>query len=311
MEVEQLEEALRVISSSISRIKWRLKLTSKRRLEIDILALCTGLRPLVMVDYGGKMPELQEHLCSVVKLSQKLTRVAILEPLRVMVIDDMIYMLHSQGFAEYVRSSLNSEPELLFIDLEQDPPKMVTNEDQNSIAAQFESIQKVFSRVFAADGTHKELDHPSYSQIGNVSNEKCPVGADIASQPLEFSNLSSCLENSPVTIPTLNGWLLGYPVVYLFSKDHIADAVYNLSTKSLHLFKILISRNGESSNERKEELMSFSVPYDLSMGGKNEPWAEAFLARMLAKLENCKHVWRNLELEVKSISTMSAAPPSV
>ncbi|KAK9159562.1 hypothetical protein Syun_005903 [Stephania yunnanensis] len=296
MEVEQLEEALRVISSSISGIKWRLKPASKRRLEIDILALCTGLRPLVMVDYGGKMPELQEHLCSVVKLSQKES--AILEPLRVMVVDDMIYLLHSQRFAEYIRSSLNSKSELLFVDLERDPPKMVTNGEQSSIAAQFESIQKVFSRVFATDGTHKESDHASYSPTSSVSNEKSPIDEDVASQPLEFSNLSSCLENSSVTIPTLNGWLLGYPVVYLFSKDHIADAVYNLSTKSLRLFKILICRNGESSNKRTEELMSFSVPYDLSMGGKNEPWAEAFLARMLAKLGNCKHVWRSMELEV-------------
>lgn len=37
----------------------------------DILALCTGMRPVVMVDYGGKMPELQERLCAVLKLSQK------------------------------------------------------------------------------------------------------------------------------------------------------------------------------------------------------------------------------------------------
>lgn len=37
-------------------------------------------------------------------------------------------------------------------------------------------------------------------------------------------------------------WLLGYPVVYLFSKDHVADAVYNLSTKYLHIYKILVRR---------------------------------------------------------------------
>jgi hypothetical protein len=37
----------------------------------DILALCTGMRPTVMVDYGGKMPELQERLCQLMKLIQK------------------------------------------------------------------------------------------------------------------------------------------------------------------------------------------------------------------------------------------------
>lgn len=39
-------------------------------------------------------------------------------------------------------------------------------------------------------------------------------------------------------------WLLGYPVVYLFGKNQIADAIYNLSTKSLHIFQMFISRFG-------------------------------------------------------------------
>lgn len=37
-------------------------------------------------------------------------------------------------------------------------------------------------------------------------------------------------------------WLLGYPVVYLFGKEHIDRAIYNLSTKSLHIFQIFICR---------------------------------------------------------------------
>ena len=37
-------------------------------------------------------------------------------------------------------------------------------------------------------------------------------------------------------------WLLGYPVVYLFSKDHIEYAIYNLSTKFLRIYKILVHR---------------------------------------------------------------------
>lgn len=35
---------------------------------VDILALCTRLRPVVMVDYGGKIPELTEHLCKLLDL---------------------------------------------------------------------------------------------------------------------------------------------------------------------------------------------------------------------------------------------------
>lgn len=37
-------------------------------------------------------------------------------------------------------------------------------------------------------------------------------------------------------------WLLGYPVVYLFGKEHIADAIYNLSTKYLHIFQVFVCR---------------------------------------------------------------------
>lgn len=37
----------------------------------DVLALCTGMRPVVMIDYGGKMPELQERLCALLEHSQK------------------------------------------------------------------------------------------------------------------------------------------------------------------------------------------------------------------------------------------------
>ncbi len=48
----------------------------------------------------------------------------IFEHLKVMVIDDMIYLIHVKGLAEYVRSSLSLEAQLHFVDLEQDPPKV-------------------------------------------------------------------------------------------------------------------------------------------------------------------------------------------
>ncbi|KAF4400853.1 hypothetical protein G4B88_004396 [Cannabis sativa] len=37
-------------------------------------------------------------------------------------------------------------------------------------------------------------------------------------------------------------WLLGYPVVYALGKEHISEIIRNLSTKSLHLFKISVCR---------------------------------------------------------------------
>ncbi|XP_020261521.1 uncharacterized protein LOC109837613 isoform X2 [Asparagus officinalis] len=285
MEAGAAEEILKLLDSSLSVIKWRLRPSSKRRLETDVLALCAGLRAVVMVDYGGKMPELQNHLCSLLSLISKES--TILLPLRVMIIDDMIYMVHPKELAEYAVASLSSETQLLFIDLAKDPPKMLLHTDQNLVLSELLSIQKLFLSIFSVDDTCAQ---PSGCKaIDNV----CASTPQIS----ELIDLSGIMKDVQITLPTLNGWLLGYPVVYLFGKDHATDAVYNLSTKSLHIYQIMIKRS-RKSDTKFEELMSFTVPYDLSLREEKEPWAEAFLARLLAKFECCKPVWTNMQLEV-------------
>ncbi|KAH9727555.1 hypothetical protein KPL70_008710 [Citrus sinensis] len=228
-----------------------------------------------MVDYGGKMPELQEHLCELLKRCQKES--PSFEHLRVMVIEDMIYLIHVKGLAEYVSSSLSSEAELHFVDLEQDPPK---------VAAPYRLPNRT--------------DHTIEATSSNIT---------ISPQSTEVVDLSSCICDSQSCLSCdkflrsehglSKRWLLGYPVVYLFDKEHIADAIYNLSTQSLRIFKILVTRNGPfSKGSMPEELMSFSVPYELSMEGSNEPWAEMFLAKMQSKWAKCKPTWRTLQMEV-------------
>lgn len=119
------------------------------------------------------------------------------------------------------------------------------------------------------------------------------------SSSVECIDLSNCMENTDILVPTLNGWLLGYPVVYLFGKDHISDAIYNLSTKYLHIFQVFVCRNSNlNKGSQTEELLSFSVPYDLSTRGSKEQWAEAFVAQMQAKWERCPNVWKSLKMEV-------------
>uniref|UniRef100_A0A2P2MIC8 Uncharacterized protein MANES_04G043800 n=1 Tax=Rhizophora mucronata TaxID=61149 RepID=A0A2P2MIC8_RHIMU len=261
----------------------------------NILALCTGMRPVVMVDYGGKMPELQEQLCALLKLCQ--LESATFEDLRVMVIEDMIYLIHLRGLTEYANASLNSEVELLFVNLEQDPPKMVTKAEEGSLVAEVARSQRLFSFFFPVNGSNK--DPSSCPLADSEDNLQTSFDKPISSQSSILIDFSSCMQDTQVTVPTLNGWLLGYPVVYLFGKEHIADAIHNLSTKSLRIFKILVHRNvlpGKGS--QPEELMSFSVPYELSMGGSNEPWAEAFLAQLQLKWEECKSSWRSLQMEV-------------
>ncbi|CAN1335221.1 hypothetical protein LINPERPRIM_LOCUS36673 [Linum perenne] len=259
MTFQATEEALQVLNSSVSQLKWRLRSPAKRRLEIDVLALLTEMRPVIMVDYGGKMPELQDHLCALIKLCQQESDV--FQCLRVMVVDDMIYLIHIKGLAEYAMTSLNSKVELLFVNLERDPP---------------------------------EADNVTNGKPATSSNPSTSISDELV-------DLSSCMQETQITVPTLNGWLLGYPVVYLFGKDFIADAICNLSTKYLRLFRILV-RWGDAAagkGSQLEELMSFSVPYELSMRGRKEEWAEAFLERLQMKWKKCRETWVSLEMEVE------------
>ncbi|CAN8280073.1 unnamed protein product [Cochlearia groenlandica] len=283
MEVSSSEEVIQFMSSCLSQIKWRLKATSKRRLEIDVLALCTGMRPIVMVDYGGKMPELQDRLLSLLEILQE--GLPVFKDLKVMVIEDMIYLINVRRLPEFVSSSLNSEPELFFVDLEHDPLKMVEQNKESNLVMQLRSIQNLFSSTFPLNDNNNDTT----TALDEASASRSSLCID----------LSTCLQDTKVTIPTLNGWLLDYPVVYLFGTDHIEEAIYNLSTKSLRIFKVVVCRNGTTEKDSHlEELTSFSVPYELSMGGSNEVWAETFMERMRLRWEQSKHIWRSLDLQV-------------
>ncbi|CAL5200071.1 unnamed protein product [Lathyrus oleraceus] len=283
MEAIELDEAMNVLDSCLAQIKWRLKSTSKRRLQLDIVALITRMRPVIMIDYGGIMPQLQHQLSSLLQLAQKES--TIFEDLRLMVIQEMIYLIHVTEITEFVDSSLDSQ--LIFVDLEQESPTLITEIEKSQLAMQLVSIQKLFLTFFSSNGEAKLVDDANSSAHCSQSSST------------ECIDLSYCMENTDILVPTLNGWLLGYPVVYLFGKDHIADAVYNLSTKYLHIFQVFVCRNSNlKQGNQAEELLSFSVPYDLSTRGSKEQWAEAFLAQMQAKWERCPNVWKSLKMEV-------------
>ncbi|XP_048611709.1 uncharacterized protein LOC106372782 [Brassica napus] len=163
-----------------------------------VLALCTGMRPVVMmIDYGGKMHDLQDRFSKIASL--------------------------------LLSSSSNITT------------CMVEPSKESNLGMQLTSIQKLFSSTFPLHG----------------SNNDTTTALDEAnsSQPSLFIDLSCCLQDTKI-------WLLEYPVVYLFGTYHIEDAIYNLPTKSLRIFKVLVQR-GEYFH--LEELTSSSVPYELSM----------------------------------------------
>ncbi|KAJ1424468.1 hypothetical protein SESBI_11662 [Sesbania bispinosa] len=195
MEVSELDEGMKVLDSCLALINWRLKPSSKH-----ILALSTRMRPVVMVDYGGIMPQLQQHLSSLLQLSQKES--PIFEHLRLMVIQDMIYLIHVTELAHHVRSSLNSQPHLLFVDLEHESPEMITEMEKSQLAMQLMSIQKMFLTIFSPEG----ITNPSPSQ----ETEKCIDDANSTAQCSHSDSsvcidLSNCMDNTDVTVPTLNG----------------------------------------------------------------------------------------------------------
>ncbi|XP_031478091.1 uncharacterized protein LOC116249099 isoform X1 [Nymphaea colorata] len=323
MDNSQVEDAFRVIDASIAEIKWKLRPSSKNRLVFDILALITGLRPAVMVDYGGHGSELQAHLCILLDLIKKQS--SLFELLRVMIIEDMIYLIHIRGLAEHALASLCLKREILFVDIDKDPPKMLLQKDGQVVSAQLESIQKMLFSLLCVHKLNKDLlaDIPPFLGIGppeKVLVEQSGYQKDPANEFSGPIDLSSLMQDSQVTLPTLNGymtklifaawsnalleccisrWLLGYPVAYLFTKDHVADAISNLSSKPLHLYMILVCRNVVSKKDNFQELMSFTVPCELSMRGDDEQWAKAFMVDMSSKLERCKQVWRHLKLEVR------------
>ncbi|XP_048140342.1 uncharacterized protein LOC115745186 isoform X3 [Rhodamnia argentea] len=261
MEAAEFDEALAlaVLESALTHVQWRLKSSSKRRLQIDVMALCAGVRPVVMVDYGGKLPELQQHLCALLRFCHKESH--IFEHLRVMLIEDMIYLVHRRGLAEHVRSSLNSDAPPFFVDLEQDPPQMIREREDNVAVIQLVSVQKIFSLHFPI--TEQSNESLPCNKTGIVSTDTSSVDDSTALGNPDCIDLSSCLQDTKISIPTLNG-----------------------------------KKTRAKVTEPEEELMSFSVPYDLSMGGSHEPWAEAFLSDMHERWGRCKPAWGALHMEV-------------
>lgn len=87
--------------------------------------------------------------------------------------------------------------------------QMVTLE-QSPLRMQFVSIQKSFSVLFPPDGMKDDL-LPCH---GNdyMANEKSSTNELLVSQSSDFIDLSSCMQDTQVTVPTLNG----YPSKFTF-----------------------------------------------------------------------------------------------
>nr|CAB3504690.1 unnamed protein product [Digitaria exilis] len=202
------EEMLRVVEACAVRIRWRLRPSSKRRLLNDILFLCTGLRPVVLVDYGGIMPQLQENLCSLLHHARQETR--ILNPLRVMVINDMLYLIHVKGLAEHASPKARSQHQLAFVDLEKSCCELVTNTEENNTVLELVSIQDRFAAKFPIDlDVDMPITQPGITKQMSGLPEKTidaeSTDNDVDNRTLLVIDLSAFLEAAQIALPSLNG----------------------------------------------------------------------------------------------------------
>ncbi|XP_040246590.1 uncharacterized protein [Aegilops tauschii subsp. strangulata] len=299
------EEMLRVVEACAARIRWRLRPQSKRRLlNADITFLCTGLRPVILMDYGGTMPQLQENLCSLLHHARQ--EASILNPLRVMVMKDMLYLIHAEGLAEHVSPNARSQHQLAFVDLEKSCCELLANTEKNETMVELLSIQDRFAATFPLEADVEPETTQQKSRLPERATDVERTGISIPDTTSLVVDLSAFLEGTQMALPSLNGWLLGYPVTYLFRNESGETATQNLSKHSLHIYRIYVVRNRHSdSKQSEEELLSFSVPCDISMKREEEPWAKSFLARVNGKLERCSQVWASVRLEIEVFQSQS------
>ena len=80
---------------------------------------------------------------------------------------------------------------------------MITQPEKNPLAMQFLSVQKLFSVLFPVEGMKD--DFLSCLRTDDMVDDKSPANDLMNSQSSYFIDLSSCLQDTQVTLPTLNG----------------------------------------------------------------------------------------------------------
>lgn len=81
--------------------------------------------------------------------------------------------------------------------------QMITQAEKTSVGMQLLSIQKLFSLLFPIDGMKNDL--VSCHRTDNMAIAESSNTEPITSPSSEFIDFSSCMENTQVTVPTLNG----------------------------------------------------------------------------------------------------------
>lgn len=79
---------------------------------------------------------------------------------------------------------------------------MITEVEKSSIGAQFISLQKRFLSVFCEDAT-SDVTERNGDLTSNCKSSDCQL--PVINQPSDFIDLSHLMQDTLVTVPTLNG----------------------------------------------------------------------------------------------------------
>ncbi|KAI5062095.1 hypothetical protein GOP47_0022634 [Adiantum capillus-veneris] len=158
---------------------------------------------------------------------------------KVMCLDDVVYLIDVENLTALMNGSLNRSVQLEFIVLDDTIARFALSSEKDEALNEFASFTTCF--------------------LSKVSN-----GASIY-----YLSELWC----EAALPTLNGWILGYPVIYYFKKENVSKAVRTLSVSALLQFKILIQSSvafqtsevqGQKGIFAMHSLTSFTMPSELN-----------------------------------------------
>eukprot|EP00884_Botryococcus_braunii_P016736 jgi/Botrbrau1/3746/Bobra.0363s0024.1 len=153
---------------------------------------------------------------------------------------------------------------------------------------------------------------------------QCADGTDVTAALVQPSNGSTGVESPlPITaltsipgaplLPTLNGWLLGYPVVYRVNEDSVSAASLALSLEPLVRYSLQVlspalqeagKRAGwsEARHSMADSVAAFTIPGHL-WSGKSSAGVDAWHARVNeACAQAPEELWSEAQLSCEQIT---------
>jgi len=80
---------------------------------------------------------------------------------------------------------------------------MVTQAEESTLVTELIRVQKLFSSFFPLNGNSNDL--LAHQMLDSVANAESSVNKPATSQSSEFIDLSCCMQDTEITVPTLNG----------------------------------------------------------------------------------------------------------